>query len=135
MRLPSVALSVRQPWAWLIVNGYKDVENRNWPTRFRGPVLIHAGKAWGPDERDVLEDLRAGYNPVDYCLLPQPISDLLEVPELGGIVGVAEIEDCVSSSRSRWFVGPYGFLIRNARPLPFRPLRGRLGFFEVGEGQ
>jgi hypothetical protein len=30
------ALSVRQPWAWLIVNGYKDVENRSWTTHYRG---------------------------------------------------------------------------------------------------
>ncbi len=37
-------LSIRQPWAWLIVNGYKDIENRTWSTRFRGKVLIHAGK-------------------------------------------------------------------------------------------
>jgi hypothetical protein len=36
-------LSIRQPWAWLIVNGHKPVENRDWATSFRGPVLIHAG--------------------------------------------------------------------------------------------
>ena len=32
------AISIRQPWAWLIVNGYKDVENRIWPANLRGPV-------------------------------------------------------------------------------------------------
>ncbi|WP_206002040.1 ASCH domain-containing protein [Paraburkholderia aromaticivorans] len=37
------ALSIRQPWAWLIVKGHKDIENRTWSTRFRGRVLIHAG--------------------------------------------------------------------------------------------
>jgi hypothetical protein len=36
-RLEPVALSVRQPWAWAIVSGYKDVENRSWPTNYRGP--------------------------------------------------------------------------------------------------
>jgi len=40
------ALSVKQPWAWLIVNGYKKIENRNWPTSFRGRIYIHAGR-WG----------------------------------------------------------------------------------------
>ena len=35
-------LVVRQPWAWLIVNGYKDIENRSWRTRYRGALLIHA---------------------------------------------------------------------------------------------
>lgn len=28
------ALSIRQPWAWLVVQGYKDIENRDWPTNF-----------------------------------------------------------------------------------------------------
>jgi hypothetical protein len=42
------AITVRQPYAWLIVNGFKTVENRSehesrWS--FRGPLAIHAGKA------------------------------------------------------------------------------------------
>ena len=35
-------LSVRQPWASLLVRGVKDIENRTWSTTYRGPVLIHA---------------------------------------------------------------------------------------------
>lgn len=38
-------LSIRQPWADLIVSGKKDIENRSWPTKFRGSFYIHAGKA------------------------------------------------------------------------------------------
>ena len=38
------AISIQQPWAWLIVNGYKDLENRTWATKYRGRVLIHAPK-------------------------------------------------------------------------------------------
>jgi len=38
--LPEFAVSVRQPWAWAIIQGYKPVEN--WFTTFTGPVLIHA---------------------------------------------------------------------------------------------
>jgi hypothetical protein len=38
------ALSVRQPWASLIVLGLKCVEIRSWPTDYRGPLLIHAAK-------------------------------------------------------------------------------------------
>ena len=44
-----MALSIRQPWAWLIVNGYKDVENRSWRTSRRGEVLVHTGKVWDKD--------------------------------------------------------------------------------------
>jgi hypothetical protein len=38
------ALSIRQPWAWLIVNGQKDIENRCWKTHFRGKIYVHAAK-------------------------------------------------------------------------------------------
>lgn len=84
LRLP--VLSIRQPWAWLIVNGYKDIENRTWPTRFRGKVLIHAGKKW--DEGIMPADIKAMYG--------------IEVPrrlETGGIVGIAEITDCVKKKQ------------------------------------
>lgn len=43
-------LSIRQPWAWLIVNGHKDVENRTWDSYYRGPLLIHASSAKNGDE-------------------------------------------------------------------------------------
>jgi len=131
--LPTVALSIQQPWAWLIVNGWKDVENRGWPTRFRGPVLIHAGKRW---DRDCAAWLVAGRHPVTGRVWWQPTPSAPGSHGFlyGGIVGVAEVVDCVEASASPWFVGPFGFVLRNARPLPFRPLKGALGFFKVPPG-
>lgn len=112
------ALSIRQPWAWLIANGHKDIENRTWLTNFRGEFLIHASKK--PDNmwKDIEEQL------------VYPSDEIL----CGGIIGIAEIIDCVTSSSSHWHEGYptyYGFVIRNARPLPFFPCKGQLGFFEV----
>lgn len=49
--------------------------------------------------------------------------------ERGGFIGTAEIVDCVSRSDSPWFFGPYGFVLRNAEPIPFHPCRGALGFW------
>ena len=48
-----LALSIRQPWASLILNAGKDIENRCWPTKVRGRILIHAAKGC---TRDELED-------------------------------------------------------------------------------
>ena len=45
-------LSVRQPWAWAIIHGGKDVENRNWDTKFRGRLAIHAGKQFDISKAD-----------------------------------------------------------------------------------
>lgn len=38
------ALTIKQPWASLIVLGEKKIETRSWKTSYRGPILIHAGK-------------------------------------------------------------------------------------------
>ena len=47
------ALSIRQPWAAAIVQLGKNIENRTWATRFRGPILIHAAKTIS--RQDMLE--------------------------------------------------------------------------------
>jgi len=112
-----MALSVRQPYAWAIIHGGKDIENRTWHSDVRGPVLIHAARHWhavGPDELSRRMD----------------ISIPSELP-LGGIVGMVEIVDCVNRHSSHWFEGPYGFVLRNPRPLPFTPCIGHLGFYHV----
>ncbi len=113
------ALSIRQPWAWLIANGHKDIENRTWRTKFRGGFLVHAGKKFD----------NAGYDWVTSEMnIALPGKEMFE---LGGIVGGAEIIDCVSRFDSPWFSGPFGFVIRNAEPRPFHACRGRLGFFDI----
>lgn len=135
------ALSIKQPWAWLIVNGHKDIENRDWFTKFHGPVLIHAGKTlddWAivktkfglrltPWFREWLAERQLGAALLGLDILKRPS---FEFPA-GGIVGMATIADCVTDSKSPWFVGDYGFLLKDAKVLPFVPLRGQLGFFDV----
>lgn len=117
------ALSIMQPWAWLIVNGHKSIENRSWRCHYRGPILIHAGKKVDTWAR---ADLWHKRHPVT-CAPFSP--DLPETFERGGIVGMAEIVDCVERSDDPWFVGRFGIVMRNAKPLPFRSCKGALGFF------
>ncbi len=118
-----LALSIRQPWAWLILNAGKDVENRLWPTRFRGRFLIHAAKGMTKAEYNQCREFVVREFP--HVFLP-PAHEL----PVGGIVGEAEIADCVTASPSRWFFGIYGFVLRNVVKLPFQPCRGALGFWK-----
>lgn len=120
------ALSIRQPWAWLIVNGHKNIENRTWPTRVRGPVLIHASKGMTKSEYDDVHWFLSCKEGLDHIKLPA-FAEL----ERGGIVGMATIVDDLTVSDSPWFFGPHGFLLSDAKPLPFVPFKGMLGFFEV----
>jgi len=124
--MTDIALSVRQPWAWLIANGHKDIENRNWPTKFRGRVLIHASMAMSYDEYDACVIFCSGL-PVKITKFP--LFEQLKF-ERGVIVGEAEMVDCVEQSDSPWFVGQYGFVLRNQKVItPFQPCKGKLGFF------
>ncbi|MCC7082192.1 MAG: ASCH domain-containing protein [Burkholderiales bacterium] len=120
-----LALSVRQPWAWLIIHAGKPIENRDWYTRVRGRVLIHASKGMTRDEYDDACAF-AHHCGVNTNLIPLP-AEL----QRGGIIGSVEIIDCVTVHSSPWFVGFHGFVLRDPRPLPFRPYKGQLGFFEV----
>ena len=111
------ALSIRQPWAWAIFHAGKDIENRQWPTRFRGRILIHAGKQWHPNGFDILKD--------------RGVDVPLEELHRGGVIGSVEIVDCVTFHPSDWFFGPYGFVLHSPEICDFSPVRGRLGFFPV----
>lgn len=124
------ALSIRQPWCWMILNAGKDIENRDWPTRFRGTVLIHASKGMTQDEyldcADTAIAARRSLQATGSLHLP-PFKEL----ERGGIVGQVDIVDCVQDSQSPWFCGRFGFVLKNPKALPLRPFKGALGFFDV----
>ena len=125
--IPTKALSIRQPWAWLIVQGLKDIENRSWATKHRGPTLIHAAKGMTRQEYEDAADF--AYFGCGIQQMPT-----FEQMQRGGIVGLAEITACVPPERrtSRWHMeGCHGFALRGAQALPFTPLAGRLGFFDV----
>jgi hypothetical protein len=114
-----LALSIQQPWAWLIVNGYKPVENRDWSTRVRGWIGIHAGKKFD----------REGYDWARATFPDIPLPALKTDYPMGGIVGRARLIDCVRHMDSPWFFGKYGFVMTEAEPLSLLPCRGKLGFF------
>lgn len=127
------ALSVRQPWPWLMFNADppKDIENRTWPTDYRGPVLIHAGKA-----RDAAFQRCPGLFVSDLQWDMEQKFNLLEMwnAPRGGIVGQVTIVDCVWEHPSLWKQnGSWGFVLSEPKLLEFRPCRGALRFFAPEE--
>ena len=126
--MPGIALTIRQPWASLIVHGGKDIENRTWPTKFRGPVLIHASKK--RDDRELLSYRHLQRRRDIVIEWTGDASRKWKDLPCGGVIGIAEIVDCVSSRSSPWFVGDFGFVLANPRAVPFFACRGALGFWK-----
>ena len=124
------ALSIRQPWAWLIIHGGKNIENRTWHTKHRGRFLVHASKSMTSKEYcDGLEfAMRAG---LIQELRDFPTSQQMLQSWCGGIIGSVELVDSVDTSDSPWYMGEKAFVLRDPKPLPFTPLKGRLSFFDV----
>lgn len=123
------ALSIRQPWAWLIIHGHKDIENRDWSTPFRGQLLVHAGLTMTRDYYDqITEELgNAG-------MLPASGFPSYEDLPRGGLVGWNHIFDCVKQILLNWKQqGTFGFVLRDSRPVTLVTWRGRLQFFNVPE--
>jgi hypothetical protein len=116
------ALSIKQPWSWLIVNGYKNIENRKWKTNFRGEFYIHASKAFDLNGYNFVKE----HFPDIFKLIPS-----IDKFETGGIVGSSYLKNCISSSDSPWFFGPFGFELEKSKVMKFKPMKGQLGFFDV----
>lgn len=119
---PLLLLSIRQPWAWLILHAGKDVENRCWKRRITGTIGIHAAAGMTRQEYAEAWDFARAIHPSiqlpEFAALPR-----------GGIVGTVEILGCVDRHPSPWFTGPFGFLLADPQPITFRPCKGNLGFF------
>ena len=121
-----MAISVRQPWAWLIFHG-KNVENRNWRTQFRGRVAIHAALGMtGIEYEDAVRFVRR-FNPQLAAVMPKR-QDLVR----GSILGDVDLTGCEEFVESHWFVGAFGFTLRDPRPIEPVQCRGQLGFFAHG---
>lgn len=128
------ALSIRQPWAWLIAEGIKDVENRTWRTPYHGPLLIHAAKGCSRAEYEAARMwVYLHLDPAVWMRCAHQMPGLNALNR-GGFVAVAELVECIDAKiacSSPWFEGPIGFVLRNAQRIPFTPWRGQLGFFEA----
>ena len=126
------ALSLKQPWAALVVHGLKTIEIRRWSTRRRGRILIHAARI--PDPREYA-----------WGLVPTEFQETAQLA--GGIIGAVELGECFAyrtpeqfqADQARhlnapdWFQPPrlYGFRLSNPKPLPFRRFAGNVKFFTV----
>jgi ASCH domain len=125
-------LSIKQPWAALIVHGLKTIEVRRWATEQRGTIFIHASR-------------QCDHRPEAWSRLPNELHRAARLS--GGIVGAAELSECLTYDDSAtfaadsarhlndpcWFQPPqmYGFVFARSQQLPFHACRGWFRFFRL----
>ena len=122
-------LTIKQPFASLIIEGLKEYEFRTWKTKYRGEFLIHAGK--GIDKK-AMEKFKC-FN--------------LDYPS-GCIIGKVTLTDCIKiDDESRKMLKEkksivydsivnntdwegYGFKMENIQKIKPIPIDGKLSFWE-----
>ena len=122
---PAIALSVRQPSAWAIIHGGKDVENRSLGSiragrMGPGRIAIHAAIGMKQAEYDYLVWRWAR----DGVAVPRP-----DALPRRAIIGSVEVVRVVTESDSPWFGGAAGLLLRDPVPCEPIPAAGALGYF------
>ena len=143
------AISIRQPWAWLVAAGWKDIENRSQHFNYRGAIAIHASKQADEAIYRPVQLLRATLSAqpdaarsaeyVDHNL-GRFYEESADLRSFGSIIAVATIIACVHEDdttrarRSRWYTGPHGLMMHRPvlldEPIPWR---GRLGIWKLKE--
>lgn len=114
------AISVRQPWAWAIMEAGKDLENRSAEIARPAWYYLHAGSFKGPNI-EAYEMIAAN--------APETLPPFFDDIKRGGIIGAFQITGWTRDSQSPWFIGPKAAEIGKAFPLPFIPCPGKLGRF------
>lgn len=117
-------LSIHQPWAHAIMHLGKDVENRTWPTSYRGLLAVHASKTMSSYDRQLPAEWE------DQLLTQLPRREDLV---LGAILGVVDLVMCTRETVfSVWAENDWKWVLANPRilkaPIPFR---GQQGLFDL----
>ena len=125
------ALTIKQPWAQLIIEGYKKYEFRSWKTKYRGKILIHAGMSLERAMANRFKDYNLEYTN-------------------GAIIGEAVIEDCIlvdeefneklkninplvyGHNHINNYAWKLGNIIKYEKPIP---VKGQLGLWNYKENE
>lgn len=132
LKQTNYALSIKQPWAALVVAGFKTIEIRKWATSIRGRIFVHAASI--PDRR-----------PEGWAAISEELMPLAQT--VGGVIGAVDLLSCIGYRTAAkfkldvqkhlndpsWFEGPqmYGFQFGSPAVVPFLPYKGNVRFFKV----
>lgn len=122
-------LTIKQPFATLIVEGLKEYEFRTWKTNYRGEILIHAGK--GVDKKAMKKYEYLGLEYPKGCIIGKAtITDCIKIDDDARKI-LKEKNNIIYSNiidNKDW--NGYGFKLENVEKLENIEVCGKLSFWE-----
>ncbi len=122
-------ITIKQPFASLIASGYKEYEFRTWKTKYRGDLLIHAGKGIDKKAMEKFKHLNLDY-PSGCIIAKVNLVDCIEIDDDVRKI-LKEKNELVYASiiKHREWKG-YGFKLENVTKIKEIPASGKLSFWD-----
>ncbi|MFA5408109.1 MAG: ASCH domain-containing protein [Bacilli bacterium] len=121
-------ITVKQPWASLIALGYKEYEFRTWSTKYRGPLLIHAGKGIDKQAMEHFKDLDLEY-PTSQIVASVNLDDCCLIDE--------QFNQDLTAKNTKVYgmtnrVGTYAWYLSNVKRIDDNEyVKGQLGLWNI----
>ena len=126
------ALSIRQPWCWLILDGHKTIEVRHWATPFRGYFALHASKIFDEDGFEYLKSLMSIPAREEY---PKGVicgyAYLFEVKDFSDRDVFTLLKDRHLNNPDWWHPSMHGFVLQEITLIPHIVSKGKLGLYKL----
>lgn len=122
-------ITIKQPWASLIAKGYKEYEFRTWKTKYRGDILIHAGKEIDKEALERFEKYNLEY-PQGCIIAKAKITDCVSVDEKFLNIMISKNEDVYKGMKSYLGKNGYGFKLEDVEEIVPIKINGKLSLWE-----
>lgn len=122
-------LSIREPWASIIINGYKEYEFRSWKTNYRGKILIHASKNIEKENVERFKELNLNYKQ-GFIIVEAELVDCIPVTK--------EFENNLINRNELIYGGTknrtgYAWKLKNIKAIEPIQAKGQLGIWNYDE--
>ena len=122
-------ITIKQPWASLIAKGYKEYEFRTWKTKYRGDILIHAGKGIDKEALKRFEKYNLEY-PQGCIIAKANITDCIPVDEKILSIMISKNKDVYKGMKNYLDKNGYGFKLEDVEEIIPIKINGKLSLWE-----
>ena len=122
-------ITIKQPFATLIAEGYKEYEFRTWRTKYRGEILIHAGKGIDKKAMKKYEYLNLKY-PLGCIIAKATLTDCIKIDDNARVMLKAIKSPCYDWLKDYTDWNGFGFKLENIQKIKPIEIKGKLSLWD-----